>query len=118
MFPFETLISYKKTIGLTRKLFDLCNKLPSKYQFSIGDQLRRAVLSISNNIAEGSGRRTIKDRNSFWIIARGSALEVVNIIIVCYETELITAQEKENILTEITEIIKLLYAMTRNNTKL
>ena len=55
-FKFESFDVWKRAIEFADKMFDAADKLPQKYQFSLGEQLRRAALSIPTNLAEGSGR--------------------------------------------------------------
>ena len=56
--------------------------LPQKYQFSLGEQLRRAALSIPTNLAEGSGRDSPKEERYFYGIAKGSVYEVVSLLVI------------------------------------
>ena len=74
--------SYKKlevyTVGkeLVLHVYELLKKFPKEEQYALCDQLRRAVVSIPSNIAEGVGRISNKDRAHFIEIAYGSLLEV------------------------------------------
>ena len=58
MFKFEKMIAWQKAVEFVDKAFEVADRWPQRYQFSFGEQLRRAALSITNNLAEGSGRRT------------------------------------------------------------
>ena len=69
MFKFQTLNVWKKAIEYVDLLMAIADLLPQKYQFSIGEQLRRAALSVTNNIAEGSGRRSKKDASLFYRVS-------------------------------------------------
>jgi four helix bundle protein len=62
-------------------MFDLADSLPQKYQFSLGEQLRRAALSIPSNLAEGSGRDNPKEERYFYGMAKGSVYEVVSLLV-------------------------------------
>ncbi len=62
------------------ELYDIAESFPSKELYGLGSQLRRAAVSISNNIAEGSGASTSKDFASFLDISIKSTLETVNIL--------------------------------------
>jgi four helix bundle protein len=56
MFKFQTLEVWKKSVGFADLMIDIADDLPQKYQHSLSDQLRRAGLSVPNNVAEGNGR--------------------------------------------------------------
>ncbi len=56
LFDFERLEVYKLTVDFIEKVFEVSEELPKQVQYSLGDQFRRAALSIANNIAEGSGK--------------------------------------------------------------
>ena len=58
MFKFEKMIAWQKAADFVDKAFEVADRWPQRYQFSFGEQLRRAALSITNNLAEGSRRRT------------------------------------------------------------
>jgi four helix bundle protein len=65
-FKFEKLDVWKRSIDFADELFQIADDLPQQYQFSLGEQLRRAALSIPTNIAEGSGRDSVKSRSYFY----------------------------------------------------
>lgn len=62
MFKFQTLKVWKKSVGFADLMIEIADSLLQKYQYSFGDQLKRAYLLIPNNVAEGTGRSTIKKR--------------------------------------------------------
>lgn len=64
MFKFEKMIAWQKAVEFADYAFGIADRLPQKHQFSLGEQLRRAVLGITDNPAEGSGRRTPGSRRS------------------------------------------------------
>ena len=61
-FPFENLDVYKKSLALIDHVEQICQRIKWKIAYSFEDQLRRAVLSIALNIAEGNGRWHTKDK--------------------------------------------------------
>ena len=79
-FKFEKLNVWKRSLDFANDMFDIADKLPQTYQFSLGEQLRRASLSIPTNIAEGSGRDSEKEKRYFYRIAKGSVYEVVSLL--------------------------------------
>ena len=81
MFKFERFEAWKRAIDFADAMFELADSLPQKYQFSLGEQLRRAALSIPTNLAEGSGRDSPKEERYFYGIAKGSVYEVVSLLV-------------------------------------
>ena len=79
MFRFETLDIWKLSITYGKRLYLVANAFPKSETFALSDQLKRAAVSISNNIAEGSGG-TNKDFCNFLTISIKSVLETVNIL--------------------------------------
>ncbi len=76
---FEDLDVYKEAIVFTSMIYKLLEKQPLKNDFALVDQLRRATISISNNIAEGFERETDKELIRFLYFSKGSAGEVRNL---------------------------------------
>lgn len=80
-FKFETFDAWKRAIQLADELFDIADALPQRYQFSLGEQLRRAALSIPTNLAEGSGRDNLKEKHYLYRVAKGSMYEVISLLV-------------------------------------
>ena len=76
MNSFRELNAWKYAMELTNCGYDLVKKFPAEERYALGDQLRRAVVSIPSNIAEGFGRDTHNDFAHFLAQARGSLYEV------------------------------------------
>lgn len=75
MFPFEKLDAWQKAEDLAVEVYSLLPKFPATEQYALCQQIRRAVSSISLNIAEGSGRFSAKEKVRFIEIAFGSLRE-------------------------------------------
>ena len=78
-FQFEKLLVYQKALDFADEVCTTTEQFSRGYGFLV-DQLNRAALSISANIAEGNGRFTKADRRNFFIIARGSVQECVPLL--------------------------------------
>ena len=76
MKSFRELDAWKYAMELTNCVYDLVKKFPNEERYALGDQLRRAVVSIPSNIAEGFGRDSHNDFAHFLSQARGSLYEV------------------------------------------
>jgi len=94
-FRFEQLDIWKESIDISDILFDYADKADSKRLFKFAEQLRSAGMSISNNIAEGSGSFSDKEFASFLNIARRSNFECVNILHIFERRKIITFDEKQ-----------------------
>lgn len=75
-FFYKKLEAYKKAKAFAQLVYGLVHKFPIYEQYAMSDQLRRAVVSVPSNIAEGMGRMSIKERLRFLEIAYGSLTEV------------------------------------------
>ena len=75
-FSFENLEVYEKARALVSDVYRIQNDLPKEERFGLGDQIRRAAVSILANLAEGSGRQSIKEKVHFVDISYGSLMEV------------------------------------------
>ena len=75
---FRTLDAYRKGKELVMLVYSLLKKFPKEEQYAICDQLRRAVISVTSNIAEGYGRESVKEKVHFLDISYGSLMEVLS----------------------------------------
>lgn len=81
-FRFQELEIWKQAVEIADELFDIADELEEKHLFRFAEQLRGAGMSMSNNIAEGSGSEWKKEFKTFLNIARRSAFENANILII------------------------------------
>ena len=113
MFKFETLEVWKKAQKLCHEVIDDVKGLPIEYRYTIGNNLVRAVISIPNNIAEGTGRKSKREAYNFYNIAKGSAYEVVNVSMILNEKKLINQKRFCVIYSESEEICRMLTGLIR-----
>lgn len=106
MFRFENLDIWKEAIVLTDELFDVADEVESKKLFRFAEQLRGAALSISNNIAEGSGSFSDKEFAYFLNVARRSAFECANLMFVFQLRKLISEEKKQHYLNRLEILAK------------
>ena len=74
---FKDLVVWQKAMQLVREVYALTKSFPTDERYALTDQLRRAVVSIPSNIAEGSGRSSNADYGHFLAIARDSLYETM-----------------------------------------
>jgi four helix bundle protein len=93
MFKFENLDAWKVSLELYRKIAAASRSLKRRDQQFLAEQIMRATLSISANIAEGTGREGIRESKQFFNIAKGSVYEVVSIAHVLHRESLLSAED-------------------------
>jgi four helix bundle protein len=101
---FEEFEVYQKAVLLTKQIFQLVNKSSFEKEYGFKDQIKRAVISISNNIAEGSEYNNNKQFVRYLKIAKGSCAEVRNMLILAKELQFCTENETKESLQLSIEI--------------
>ncbi len=105
-FRFEDLEIWKGANEASDLLFDYADKAEGKKCFKFADQLRAAAMSISNNIAEGSGSFSDKEFANFLNISRRSVFECANIVNIFLRRKLINQEEKKIIFPKLIPLSK------------
>jgi len=98
---------------LAKEIYLLTLTFPQKHQFSIGEQLRRAVLSIPLNITEGNARIYDKEKRQFLSIAFSSLKEVKYLLYFCNEINLIDKKKYEDLILKLDTLAKLLFGLLK-----
>ena len=113
-FRFQTLEVYKTTLAMSAAVFILLNELQNKREYVIADQLMRAFLSISNNIAEGSGSNSDKEFAYFLNIARRSVFECVNMMTIIHLKGYLSNEAKDEYAEKFELISKKLQSLRKS----
>ncbi|MFH1836945.1 MAG: four helix bundle protein [Candidatus Omnitrophota bacterium] len=100
-FRFQDLDIWKEAIDVADKLFDIADGLETKKMYRFAEQLRGAAMSVSNNIAEGSGSTSNSDFINFLKFSRRSIFENANILILLEKRGLVRLEEYENLLKKL-----------------
>lgn len=108
LFSFEKLKVWQKARQLSVLIYSSTKTFPDNERFGLISQMRRSSVSISSNIADGTGRRSPKDKARFTEIAFGSALELLNQAILSNDLELLSDDNYNAIRLELTEITAML----------
>lgn len=87
IYSFEKLEAWQLGRALNKQIYKLSKRLPDDEKFGAIAQIRRASLSVTCNLAEGSGRRSGKDQARFSEIAYSSLMEVLNLLIIFVDLE-------------------------------
>jgi four helix bundle protein len=110
---FEDIESWKKARELNKKIYELTNAEGFNRDFGFKDQIRRASLSISSNIAEGFERGGDKEFYQFLSVAKGSCGEVRSQLYLAYDIKYISREEAETLLEEASEISKMINGLMK-----
>ncbi|MCF8347854.1 MAG: four helix bundle protein [Bacteroidales bacterium] len=116
-YSFEKLEVWKKSRMLVKIIYYTTNSFPSEEKFGLTNQIRRAIVSVSSNIAEGSTRQTNKEKARFYEIAFGSLIEVLNQLILANDMNYITKDELNKIRPQIEETGRMLNALHKSSKK-
>jgi len=108
MFSFENLKVYQLARQLVKDVYLLQNTFPKEERYALGDQIRRAASSITANLAEGSGRQSLKEKIRFIEIAFGSMTEVFCELQTACDLGYIRNEELDALRPQFTEIAKML----------
>lgn len=109
MFKFESLEIWQESVKFISEIYKLTKNFPNWETFSLTSQLNRAAISISLNVAEGSGRGSKIDFRRFIQIAIGSLNEVVTCIYIAQDQNYITKIEFEKTYKRCEQLSKMLY---------
>jgi len=116
-FSFERLEVWIKSRLLTKKIYKLTQQFPDYEKFGLAGQLRRAIISVCSNIAEGSSRKSKKDQGHFYNLAFSSLMETLNQLIISYDLDYIDSQLLSESRNEIHIISKMLNGLSNSLNK-
>lgn len=115
-FIFEKLEVWQKARELVREVYQQIDQFPSTERYALCDQIRRAIVSVPSNIAEGSGRSSVKEKIHFIEIANGSLMEAYCQLVIADDLKYIPDGMLKSLKPRFTEISKMLNGW-RNNLK-
>ena len=96
-FGLEGLEVYKAARSFRNRVYSLIKMLPAEEKFALAQQMRRAAISLSSNIAEGYGRHHWQENTQFCRHARGSLMELIDQINVCQDQGYAQAEHLEDL---------------------
>ena len=111
---YRQLKVWQKAMDLTVEIYSLVNKFPREENYALSDQMRRSVVSIPSNIAEGQGRNSDKEFVNFLSIARGSLWELETQIEISERLHYIDSDQKNKVYERTEEIGKMLNALANS----
>jgi len=107
-YSFEKLRVWQEARVLVKEVYVLMNSFPKVEQYALCDQIRRAVISVASNIAEGNSKKTPKERLHFFDIAFGSLMEVYCQLILSNDLQYISTEQLDSIRPRINSVSQML----------
>ena len=107
----KDLIVYQKSKDLVMSVYGILDSFPDSERFALSNQIRRAVVSIPSNIAEGMGRVSDKDQAHFLNIAYGSVMETYAQLDIAHDLGYITDETFNKLESDIEEVSKMISVM-------
>lgn len=115
-FGYRKLVAYVRASEVRHYVYKLLKSFPKEEQFALCNQMRRAVVSVTSNIAEGMTRYSAKDKIHFLEISFGSLMELMSQLEVAYEENYISETEFKNIENLIVETARLISGLQKSFT--
>lgn len=114
LFSFEKLEVWQDSKELTHEVYKVTQGFPGEEKFGLVSQLRRAMISVTSNIAEGSSRISAKDQAHFYHMAFSSLMEVLSQILISIELGYINSESEDYFRNEISKIANKLNALRKS----
>ena len=110
---FDDLEVYKKARQFRRSMYGVTRKLPDFEKYELSSQIRRASVSLTNNIAEGHGRYHYLEQLKFLFQARGSLQELIDDLNVCEDEQYLSKSEVVDLKDQAKEVQRLISGYAR-----
>jgi four helix bundle protein len=114
MFNFEKLEVWQEAIDFANLIYNETQTFPSEERFGLTSQMRRAAVSISSNIAEGSSRSSRTDFARFAEIATGSVFEAVSQSFIARRQNFFTEDQFRNVYTDAEQLSRMLSGLQKS----
>ena len=113
VFGYRKLIAYQKAKDVIKRTYKLLKLFPAEERYAMCDQLRRASVSVTSNIAEGVNRYSVKDKSHFIEMAYGSLMEVSSQFEIAEELGFISCDDRLSMDQLIEEVARLLSGLQK-----
>ena len=101
VYPFERLDAWHGARALSTQIYNITSQFPGEEKYGIVQQLRRAAISVSSNLSEGTGRFSPKDQAHFYSMVYSSLMELLNQVIISKDLEFVSAKDYEALRSSI-----------------
>jgi len=113
-YSFEKLDVYVESRAFVKTIYDMSVRFPDSERYALIDQIHRAVVSVTSNIAEGTSRSSKRDKAHFIEMAYGSLMEVVSQLQIAMDLNYISQEQYNALQPQIEKISYKLYALRRS----
>ena len=113
MHNFKELKIWQLSRQLVKEVYELTSTFPLEEKYGLISQIRRCVVSIPTNIAEGCGRKTNKDFSHFLNISLGSAYELETLLTLSLDLQFISNEQHEAFSIQRSEIQKMIFGLIK-----
>lgn len=110
---FTDLIAWQEGHKLVLMIYDNTKEFPREEMFGLINQMRRAAISVTSNIAEGFSRFTVKDKCQFYSIAHGSLTELQNQLVIARDLKYLDKEKFNNIAQQTITVHKLITGLKK-----
>lgn len=114
MHNYKELKIWQRSVELATAVYSTTQDFPKIEQYGLTQQIRRSVVSISSNIAEGAGRKSDKEFGYFLNIAYGSIYELETQLIISTNLKYLPIEKFSDLEKEINELQKMIYTLIKN----
>lgn len=111
---YRDLVVWQKSMDLVTSVYEFSSEFPQAEQFGLTSQLRRAVISVPSNIAEGEGRQSSGDFRRFLAIAHGSLRETETQLMIAVRLGYAPQQQADELLEDTSEIGRMIQGLSRS----
>lgn len=112
---FTDLNAWKEGHKLVLEIYRITKLFPSEERFCLIDQMRRCVISITSNIAEGFSRKTNKEKAQFFYMALGSVTELQNQLLISRDLGYLKAEEFKEVANKTVVVSKLINGLIKSS---
>ena len=117
VYSFEKLKVWQEAKRLVVDVYSILDKFPKFEKYALCDQIRRAVVSVPSNIAEGSGRFSVKEQIHFLEIAYGSLMETYNQLLIAIDLSYINKESVSTIKPNIDAVAQMINGLRISSRK-
>ena len=108
MYAFEKMNAWQEARKLVVEVYQLLEDFPNFEKYALCDQIRRAIISVPSNLAEGSGRISVKEQLHFYEISYGSLMESYNQLIIAADLNYIGEDSLDSLRPQIDTVARML----------